>query len=65
MTEIIDEFFEHPVPRNDDILDALYYADYYARAPRSTAMGVEAYEKEGKKKGTVKKYYNWLTGAKI
>ena len=65
MTEIVDEFFEHPVPRHDDILDALYYADYYARAPRSSAMDMDAYGKREEKKGTVKRYYNWLTGAKI
>ena len=27
MTELVDEVFEHPKPRHDDILDALYYAD--------------------------------------
>jgi len=35
MTELVDEFFEHPKPRNDDVMDALYYADYFAKAPKS------------------------------
>ena len=65
MTEIMDEFFEHPLPRHDDILDALYYADYFARMPRSASLSIESYDKAETKVKIVKKAYNWMTGAKI
>ena len=65
MTEIVDEFFEHPLPRHDDILDALYYADYFAKSPRSSSMGIDMYEKEEEKPKVMKRAYNWMTGAKI
>ena len=42
MTELVDEFFEHPKPRNDDVMDALYYSDYYARAPKSSKVSVDS-----------------------
>ena len=66
MTELVDELFEHPKPRNDDIMDALYYADYFARAPKSTKMSVDdfsGHKRKTKKKGN-QKLYNWLTGAR-
>ena len=66
MTEIVDEFFEHPKPRNDDVMDALYYADYFARAPKSAASSKDEFKSEkrkGKMFSKVKKY-NWLTGAR-
>jgi phage terminase large subunit-like protein len=66
MTELVDEFFEHPKPRNDDLMDALYYADYFARAPKSTKMSTDDFKshKRKTKKSTDKKLYNWLTGAR-
>ena len=66
MTELVDELFEHPKPRNDDLMDALYYADYYARPPKSEKMDLEAFESSDKKKRrkSKKSGYNWLTGAK-
>jgi len=66
MTELVDEFFEHPKPRNDDLMDALYYADYFARPPKSTKMTTEEFsgrKRKGKKSGK-KKHFNWLTGAR-
>ena len=67
MTELVDELFEHPKPRNDDVMDALYYADYYARAPKSQKMSKDEIEtKEDKKRDfTLKKTYNWITGSRI
>tara|TARA_B100000315_G_C14348098_1_gene482723 strand:- start:364 stop:786 length:423 start_codon:yes stop_codon:yes gene_type:complete len=66
MTEIVDEFFEHPKAKHDDILDALYYADYYARKPLSTKISSSEI---GKKEASGKKIsqiaYNWLTGARV
>ena len=65
MDEIVDEFFEHPVPRHDDIMDALYYADYYARAPLSGRTNVSNIGDDIMPIRAVKRYYNWLTGAKV
>jgi|TARA_Y100000034_G_scaffold90461_1_gene108998 phage terminase large subunit-like protein len=65
MTEIVDEFFEHPLPKNDDILDALYYADYFAKAPRSSTIDIDMYEQRDDKPKVIKSVYNWMTGAKI
>jgi len=66
MTELVDELFEHPKPRNDDIMDALYYADYYARAPKSQRMSKDEIEtkEDETRKFTVKKTYNWITGSR-
>jgi len=64
MTELVDEMFEHPVPKHDDLMDGLYYADYYAKAPISTTISVKemnAGKTSGKK---IRNYYNWLTGAR-
>ena len=65
MTEIVDEFFEHPLPRHDDILDALYYADYFSKSPRSASIGKDMYENVEEKPKVIKRAYNWMTGAKI
>ena len=66
MTEIVDEFFEHPKPRNDDLLDGLYYADYFAKAPKSDKMKVGEIDatQENLDMYRMKKTYNWMTGAK-
>ena len=66
MTEIVDEFFEHPKPRNDDIMDALYYADYFARAPKSQATSKEGFANSKRKERLLPrlKKYNWMTGAR-
>ena len=63
----MDEIFEHPKPRNDDLMDGLYYADYYARPPKSTRMDVDEYEDEIEERTQrpVQKVYNWITGSKI
>ena len=66
MTEIVDEFFEHPKPRNDDLMDALYYADYFARPPKSQASTKDEFKASSKKRSTFSKLkkYNWMTGAR-
>jgi phage terminase large subunit-like protein len=66
MTELVDELFEHPKPRNDDVMDALYYADYFARAPKSTRMSKESLDKaeDTSVKRFQKKAYSWMTGAR-
>ena len=67
MTELVDELFEHPKPRNDDVMDALYYADYYARPPKSSKTKVEnlGNEEGQSSKIVIKKAYSWITGARV
>jgi hypothetical protein len=65
MTELVDEFFEHPFQKNDDIMDALYYADYYSRAPSSGIVSAETLEKRNNNSSLHKKMYNWMTGMRI
>ena len=67
MTELVDEFFEHPKPKNDDVMDALYYADYFARAPKSTKTSKEVAMKGDvqNKTSITKKAYSWMTGARV
>ena len=66
MTELVDEFFEHPKPKNDDLMDALYYADYFAKAPKSTRTKRESLlnEEASPVRRIKKKAYNWMTGSR-
>ena len=66
MTELVDEFFEHPKPRNDDIMDALYYADYFAKSPKSTRTKRESLlnEEANPVRRIRNKAYNWMTGSR-
>ena len=62
MTELVDELFEHPVSRHDDLMDALYYADYYGRPPSSGRFRKDETISRLMKKI---KSYTWLTGARL
>jgi len=64
MTELVDEFFEHPFPKNDDLMDALYYADYYAKPPLSGKVDQKEIDNRNNNTQTNKKY-NWFTGARV
>jgi len=63
-TELMDELFEFPKGRNDDLLDGLYYADFFAKPPRSRRMsdGDDPGQSMMKKVSTK---INWMTGLKI
>jgi len=66
MTELVDELFEHPKPRHDDLMDGLYYADYFAKPPKSTKTKLENLhnEKLNDRKFNIVKAYNWMTGSR-
>ena len=66
MTELVDEFFEHPKPKNDDIMDALYYADYFAKPPKSSRLKQNELldDEHLPVYKAVKKTYSWMTGAR-
>lgn len=64
MTELVDEMFEHPVSKHDDLMDALYYADYFAKPPASGRFKKGTSDTISKVKRKLKSY-NWLTGARV
>ena len=66
MSELIDELFEHPKPKNDDLMDGLYYADYFAKPPKSERMDLSVFNsnKTNKRKSKKKNSFNWLTGSR-
>ena len=33
-TELLDELFQFPKGKNDDLLDGLYYSDFFAKPPK-------------------------------
>ena len=45
-------------------MDALYYADYYSKAPSSGIVSVETLEKRDNS-SLHKKMYNWMTVMRI
>ena len=66
MDELIDELFEHPKPKNDDLMDGLYYADYFAKPPKSEKIDLSVFNsnKNTKTKTKKKNGFNWLTGSR-
>ena len=46
-------------------MDALYYADYFAKAPSSTAIDAKNFKDKIEKQVNIKKnkVYNWITGS--
>jgi hypothetical protein len=46
-------------------MDALYYADYFAKPPSSTAIEAKNFKDKLQKQVKVKKnrVYNWITGS--
>lgn len=66
---IYEEMDQMPNPKNDDGMDGLYAADYYARKnrPRSKPIDQDAFDEiqdNEPRKRIKKKRYNWFTGAK-
>ena len=66
-TELVDEMFQFPKGKNDDLLDGLWYACVSSRAPLSRKFDVSDFdERMDKKKGKKikNKVINWMTGQK-
>ena len=63
---IIDEMFEFPKGRNDDLLDGLWYAVTTAKPPKSGAMDVSKLDERITKleSSRSKRVINWMTGQK-
>ena len=67
-TELVDEMFQFPKGRNDDVMDGLWYAINNARPPLSRKFDAEEFEEriEKKEKSSVKKkVVSWMTGQRI
>jgi len=64
-TELIDELFQFPKGRNDDLLDGLYYSDFFAKPPRSTVIKNDEYESVDDMLPRVRTKINWVTGLKV
>ena len=64
---IVDEMFEFPKGRNDDLLEGLWYSVTTAKPPRSSAMEREKLEeKTSKMEGSfASQAISWITGQKI
>jgi len=63
--EFVNELFEFPKGRHDDLLDGLYYADFFAKPPRSGIIKNNEYESPEDIFPKVKTKINWVTGLKI
>ena len=63
---IIDEMFEFPKGRNDDLLDGLWYAVTTAKPPKSSAIDIDKLGErlERKEKNLASRAINWVTGQK-
>ena len=64
---IIDEMFEFPKGRNDDLLDGLWYAVTTAKPPKSSAIEKRLLEERisGREDTLASRAINWVTGQKI
>jgi hypothetical protein len=64
---LVDEMFEFPKGRNDDLLDGLWYAVTTAKPPKSGAIDSDKLEDKITKleESRTKRVVNWVTGQKI
>jgi phage terminase large subunit-like protein len=65
--EIVDEMFEFPKGRNDDLLDGLWYAVTTAKPPKSNALDIDKFEERmsNREKNVASRAVSWITGQKI
>lgn len=66
--DLVDEMFQFPKGKNDDLLDGIWYALAHSRAPVSRKFEAkdmdDVIKKQEKKKG-VKRAISWMTGQKF
>ena len=66
--DLVDEMFQFPKGKNDDLLDGIWYALAHSRAPISRKFEAkdmdDVIKKQEKKKG-VKRAISWMTGQKF
>jgi hypothetical protein len=67
-TELVDEMFQFPKGKNDDLLDGLWYACSSARTPLSRKFDVKEFEENVDNrliKKVRKRAISWMTGQKL
>ena len=67
-THLVDEMFQFPKGRNDDVLDGLWYAINKARPPLSKKFEASLLEEKVIKRNVrqaSKRVISWVTGQKI
>jgi len=64
---IVDEMFEFPKGRNDDLLDGLWYAVTTAKPPKSSAIDIDKLGErlEKRESNLANRTINWITGQKV
>jgi phage terminase large subunit-like protein len=64
--DLVEEMFQFPKGKNDDVLDGLWYAVTTAKPPRSSAIELSDFDDVGLKqdKGFVSQTISWITGQK-
>ena len=65
--EIIDEMFQFPKGKNDDLLDGMWYAINTAKPPKSSAIDRDKFEDRmsDKEERIASQVISWITGQKI
>ena len=66
--DLVDEMFQFPKGKNDDLLDGIWYALVHSRAPisrRFEAKDMDDILKKQDKKRAVKRAISWMTGQKL
>ena len=65
-TELVDEMFEFPKGRNDDLLDGMWYSITTAKPPKSSSIDIDKFNNRGKNEDQmgVKRAISWITGQK-
>ena len=67
-TALVDEMFQFPKGKNDDVLDGLWYAVNKSRPPLSKKFEASEFKQDKTKSHkveTVKRTISWITGQKI
>ena len=66
--DLVDEMFQFPKGKNDDLLDGLWYSVIHARPPISRKFEADEFDdyiEKKEKKFTSKSVISWITGQKI
>ena len=62
--DVLNAKFKSLQTKHDDLMDGLYYADYYAKPPLSGKVDKKEVDTRANKSNKGKKY-NWFTGARV
>jgi hypothetical protein len=66
--DLVDEMFQFPKGKNDDLLDGIWYALIHARAPLSRKFESDEFDnyiEKKQKRMSAKSVISWVTGQKL